>query len=359
MKERSKRNIKISVTVILLLLLALLAYLYFFVLQSGGGIVSAKKTTVGKIESLFSIYGPGRGRFPKFSKPMGVATDKDNNIYVTDSGNNRVCVFDRNGNFLFEFGEFGVANPQPGEKATWAPGKFSYPYGIDIDDATGNIFVCDMVNGRIQIFNSAGTFIDWFPKKPIDSGNHAYELFPLAIDVNQGKVYVTNPYQVLTFTTEGKFLTAIGMPGQEAGQFDRPNGIAAADDGSFYVSDSNNLRLQAFDAKGKSRWIVGKPVPPDQIGIMKEDPNRLFGMPRNIRVGPDGNIYLIDAFEFKIKVFDKNGKLLAAMGQRGVEDGYFNFPNGLAITNDSTLYIADKENDRVQAIRLTGFDIEK
>lgn len=357
MKAKTKRNIKIGIIVALLLVLAILAYVYFIMLKSGGGIISAKKNTIGKIESIFSIYGPGRGRFPRFVKPMSVATDKDNNIYVSDSGNNRICVFDRDGDFLFEFGEIGVAKPIAGGKATWAPGKFSFPYGIDVEDETGKIFVADMVNGRVQIFDNTGKFLDWFPKEPVKAGKHPTDLYPLALDVHKGKVYVCNPFQIMIFDTSGKLVQAIGMPGTGNSEFDRPNGIAVAEDGSFYVSDSNNLRVQAFDKDGKFRWVVGKPTADGPMAKM--DPNRLFGIPRNLKVGPDGNVYIVDGFDFKIKVYSPEGKLLASMGQRGVEDGYFNFPNGIAITQDNIIYIADKENNRVQAIRLNGFEIEK
>lgn len=358
MRAKTKKNLKTGIIVLLILIAAILAYMYFVMLKSGGGIVSATKNKVGKIESIFSVYGPGRGKMPRFTKPLAVAVDSENNFYVSDTGNNRICVFDRNGEFLFEFGSFGVAKPQNGEKATWEPGKFSFPYAIDIDDQTGNIFVGDMINGRIQKFTKEGKFLDWFPKDLVKTKSHATDLYPLAIDVKDGKVYVTNPFQVMIFDVNGKYIDSFGMPGKKEGQLDRPNGIAVGDDGSIYVSDSNNLRIQAFDPKGKFKWVVGKPVVQDG-SMPKQDKDRVFGLPRNMRIGNDGNIYVIDGFDFRIKVFTPQGKMVGSMGQRGVDDGYFNFPNGIAIAKDGTFYIADKENDRVQAIRLTGLEIEE
>lgn len=351
MKNKRLAN---AIAILLTATLALLLYIYFNIPnQGGGGVVSAKPKKVGNINFLFAVYGPGRGMLPSFNKPMSVATDKDNNIYVTDSGNNRVVVFNKRGEFLFEFGERGIAHPAVGYKATWSPGKFNYPYGIDIDDETGNIFVADMVNERIQIFDKKGKFIDWFPKE--DYGGTAADIFPLALDVKDGKVYMTNPYQVVIFTTKGEFVTDFGMPGKEKGQLDRPNGIAVGDDGTIYVSDSNNLRVQAFDQKGNVKWVYGKPV---QAWTNFNEQAQEFELPRNIAVGPDGNIYVMDAFDFNIKVLSPEGKLLAEMGQRGVEDGTFNFPNGITVTKDKIIYVADKENDRVQAIKLSGFVIE-
>ncbi|KNZ69206.1 NHL repeat containing protein [Thermincola ferriacetica] len=351
MKKKRLANVTAAV---LTVTLALITYIYFNIPDlGGGGVVSANPKRVGNIEFLFAVYGPGKGLLPAFNKPMSVATDKDNNIYVADSGNNRVVVFNRRGEFMFEFGERGVAHPAPGYKATWSPGKFNYPYGIDIDEETGNIFVADLANQRIQVFDSRGKFIDWFPKGPY--GGTATDIFPLALDVKDGKVYIANPFQVVIFTTRGKFVKDFGMPGKEEGQFDRPNGIAVGDDGTIYVSDSNNLRVQALDQNGKVKWVYGQPV--DAWDNFNKKPQQ-FELPRNIAVGPDGNIYVIDAFDFNIKVLSPQGKLLAEMGQRGVDDGTFNFPNGIAITKDKVIYVADKENDRVQAIRLTDFVIE-
>lgn len=352
---KTKKNQKFfyrTIILILLIALAILAYILFFILPKGTGLVVSQPSTSGKLKFLFSIYGPGGGKNPYFRKPMSVATDKDKNIYVSDTGNNRVCVFDGTGRFLFEFGDVGVAYPSAGTKANWKPGTFNFPYGIDVDKETGNIFVADMMNKRIQIFDGGGRFLDWFPKKPY--GGTANDIFPTDIAVEKGKVYVCNPYQVVIFDKNGKYINDFGMPGNRNGQFDRPNGIDVGADGTIFVSDCNNLRIQTFSPDGKFKWSYGK-----KVGIDTHAKGRLFGLPRNIAVGPDGNVYLSDAFHFQIKVLSPTGKLLAAMGKRGAEGGTFNYPNGIELTHDSTIYVADKENNRVQAIKLDGFVIEQ
>lgn len=353
MKEKNGKIILRIVIIILILILALLAYLYFFTLKSGGGLVSARKKEVGGMEFLFAVYGPGRGVAPRFSMPMSVATDKNNRIYVTDAGNNRVVVFDRNGSFLFQFGTKGIAKPVTG-KADWEPGKFSFPYGIDVEDETGKIYVADMVNRRIQVFDSRGKFLDWFPKKPIPG--FSSDIFPTDIKVQKGMVYICNPYQIVVFNTKGEPVKALGFPGESPGEFDRPNGIDVGEDGSIYVADSNNLRLQAFDSKGKLKWVIGK-KPKDVTGTQHQA-DRAFGLPRNVDVGPDGNIYVADAFHFQIKVFSPEGKQLAGMGQLGSGEGQLYYPNGIAVTDDKIIYLVDKQANRVQALKLTKFVVE-
>ena len=187
-----------------------------------------------------------------------------------------------------------------------------------------------------------------------NAGGTANDIYPTDIAVEKGKVYICNPYQIVIFTTSGEYVTDFGMPGEGNGQFDRPNGIDVGSDGTIYVSDCNNLRIQAFTPQGKFKWGYGR-----KVGIDTHTNGRMFGLPRNIAVGPDGNVYISDAFHFQIKVLSPSGQLLAAMGKRGTEPATFNYPNGIELTHDSTVYIADKENNRVQAVKLDGFVIEK
>ena len=348
----NKKTMNRIIIAILIIALAGFMYIYFFLTpKGGGGIVTTASKKVDNMEFIFSVYGPGKGKKPRFLKPMAVSTDKDSNIYVSDSGNNRIVVFNRKGEFMFEFGKSGIAHPEPDEKFTWKPGTFNYPYGIDIDDKTGNIFVADMLNKRIQVFSSEGQFINWFPKGKYEG--MADDIFPTDIAVKGDKVYILNPYQVVIFDVNGKFIKDFGMPGSDDGQLDRPNGIDVGKDGTIYVSDSNNLRLQAFTAEGEYKWSFGK-----KVGFSSNE-GREFGLPRNISIGPDGNIYVADAFHFNIKVFSPEGKKLAEMGERGAEDGYFNFPNGIDLTSNKIVYVVEKENNRVQALRINNFSIDR
>jgi sugar lactone lactonase YvrE len=91
-----------------------------------------------------SLRGPG-----EFSMPSGVALDADNNLYVTDTWNNRVEVFDADGNFIREWGKSGDR-----------PGRFSRPKGIAID-SDGHVWVGDAVQDRLQCFTPDGQMLIW------------------------------------------------------------------------------------------------------------------------------------------------------------------------------------------------------
>ena len=92
----------------------------------------------------FGSHGTANGRF---ADPWGVAIGRAGRIYVADSSNNRIQVFNRRGRFIRSWGGRGSVN-----------GKFSYPRGI-ATDPQGRVYVVDGSNHRIQMFNARGRFI--------------------------------------------------------------------------------------------------------------------------------------------------------------------------------------------------------
>ena len=83
----------------------------------------------------------------RFQYPNGVTTDASGNVYVADSDNNRIQKFDSSGTFLAKWGTYGSAD-----------GEFDSPQGITTD-SSGNVYVADSSNHRIQKFTSYGTFL--------------------------------------------------------------------------------------------------------------------------------------------------------------------------------------------------------
>lgn len=76
--------------------------------------------------------------------PRGIAVDREGTVYVTDTGNNRVVIFDENGNYQQQFGRSGIN-----------PGEFDEPVGIAVD-GDERVYVADTWNQRIQVFEPAG-----------------------------------------------------------------------------------------------------------------------------------------------------------------------------------------------------------
>jgi DNA-binding beta-propeller fold protein YncE len=339
--------------VLAVVLVGLVVWLLFF-MGSGSSLVTRGGDVKAGIKPLFTIDGPGTGALPRFNRPMGAAFGIDGRIYVSDTGNNRICVFSSTGRFLFEFGSFGVAKPLPGAKNTWTLGKLNYPIGIRVDSQDGVVYVADFHNDQVQAFSSEGKPLRAFPDahKPVGKGSSGADgqgIAVTALAVKAGKVYATDQYQTFEFDTDGTFVKQWGKPGTAPGDLDHPNGIAAADDGTVYVSDSNHARLTAFDKDAKVKWTFGT-LPAGEASASASPPLQL---PRGATVMSDGRVLVADAFAFELVSISKNGKLIGRYGERGTAPGEFNFPNDVDSSGDR-IVVADKENGRIQVLQLVG-----
>ena len=166
--------------------------------------------------------------------PMG-GMEGDPLVYVTDTGNKRVQVFDLDGGFAFQWGGGGILE-----------GRMDEPVGIAFGPE-GEVYVADTWNRRVQVFDRAGGFLREWPIEGWDSDLPEEKPY-LAVD-GQGRVYVTDPggYRVLVFDSQGDFLLSFGRYGTDAQSFALPQGIAVGEDGTIYVTDAHGHRVMVFD----------------------------------------------------------------------------------------------------------------
>lgn len=338
-------------SVLAVILLALLLYLLWLSMPADftkeGGDAEA-----GIVPEL-TIYGPGVGDKPEFAKPMGAAWNRSGNrIYVADTQNNRVVVFNDRGRYVSQFGGFGIAKPLQGAKRTWDPGELNYPTDVAVDE-NDDVFVADFYNDSISVFDSKGEFLRRFPdpNKMVGKGSSGQEgggIAVTAVAVQDGKVYATDEFQVFVFDTDGKLLRQFGKPGQARGDLDRPGGISVDSRGRIYVSDSNHNRVTAFSPQGEVLWVTGEP-----LSDLRKKTDNPFVLPRGMTILRDGSILVADPLGQQLVKVDELGAVIAEYGARGVSEGEVNFPNDVSSRNDRIL-IADRENNRVQVVRLTG-----
>jgi len=178
-----------------------------------------------------------------FYYPRGLATTSMGEVYIADSGNNRVQKFDREGTVLHAWGKFGFA---------WRGadmGKFDVPWGVATDHQD-NVYVSDTSNARIQKFGPDGaSLIKWGRDGSFDGAF----FFPRGMAVDfVGNVFVADEgnSRVQKFDARGSFLAKWGKEGNGPGQFKQPWGIACDALGNVYVVDSGNHRIQKFDGNG-------------------------------------------------------------------------------------------------------------
>ncbi len=151
------------------------------------------------------------------------------------------------------------------------------------------------------------------------------------------------------FKRDGTFVRQWGKPGVAIGDLDHPNGLAVGEDGTVFVSDSNHARVTAFRQDGTPLWTVGTPPK----GLNDRSP-RPLQLPRGLTVMRGGDVLVADSFAFQlVRISSKEQTVTARYGERGTEPGQLNFPNDVERLRGFYV-IADKENGRVQCVRLLG-----
>jgi DNA-binding beta-propeller fold protein YncE len=165
----------------------------------------------------------------------------------------------------------------------------------------------------------------------------------------------SDPYESARVTLPANLV--FGLPGSETGQFNAPRAIAFAPDGSIYVADSRNHRIQHFDAEGNFIHAWGGFAAIDYtagavspVTALQQAPLGTFHEPWGVAVGPDGSVYVTDTWNHRIQKFTAEGKPVKAWGTFGVaEEGPDRFygPRGLSVDRQGRIFIADTGNKRI------------
>jgi sugar lactone lactonase YvrE len=317
-----KRVIARSIVFVLIAILGLLIFYYFSLIRPK--LIEQGKTTTGKTEYnfLFNIYG--KDDKDRLSAPFDVSSDKQKNIYVSDTGNSRILVFNSAGKYIRTIGKKGTAK-----------GLLLNPTGIDIDLLTDNLYVADRDNHKIVVYKPDGSTIrEW------------RLMFPHFIKVLNNKVFVTTYGPVYQFSKDGHQLSKWGKRGKGQNDFDLPFGIATDSQKNIYIADVMNSRVVSLSSTGSKKWVIGT-----RSRHMNET-NKRFQNPTGVTVDENDLIYVVDALDFSIEVLTAAGKSVTKMGIDGAGDGEFYYPTGITYLGDRRFAVADTSNNRVQVLEI-------
>ena len=360
----------------------------------------------------FGSQGTGNGQFKEVSS-VEVA---DGYAWVGDAENNRVQIFDEEGNYVAQFGEEGTGDGQfktrswirvalNGEGDLWVTdsgndrverweaqigqiettyqssfgkegaGNGEFKYVPDVAIAPdGTLWAADIENNRVQHFSASGEYVGQIG--PLGSKlNH-----PFAVEVDgEGNVYVSDN-TVEKYSPEGEHLQTLATQGSGEGQVNFAPGLDRDSEGNLWVADSSNGRVEEFNPKGEyvksitgrsSPWGVSVSPATGDIWVAERGAHRItvfdsegeelfhfgsqgtgngqFKEVSSVEVA-DGYAWVGDAENNRVQIFDEEGNYVAQFGEEGTGDGQFKTRSWIrvALNGEGDLWVTDSGNDRVE-----------
>ena len=267
-----------------------------------------------RLKYVGSIYTDESG--VQLKSPEGV-TVTDNFIYVADSGNQRILRYE-------------LSDGRPVSETIFPVAK-SYPLMVR-PDSKGNMYVLDGKNRRIDLLSPEGAprgSLD--PKGLPDDGKVVPRSFALGGD---GTIYLLDIFsqRVLVLDGRGQFVREIPFP-PEHGFF---SDVTVDRQGNVYLLDSvEAVVYRAF--KGE-----------EEFSALSESMKDLMNFPTSIAVDNSGRIYLLDQYGSGLAVLSSDGSFLGHKLSMGWSDGMLYYPSQISIDQEGNVFIADRNNNRVQ-----------
>ena len=149
-------------------------------------------------------------------------------------------------------------------------------------------------------------------------------------------------------------LTSWGATGRAPNQFQKLGGIAADDRGYLYAADYNGGGVLKYTATGQYVRTFGRPRPPKNVG--DPDPLDQIRLPEGVAIGPDGNVYVVDAdsLHTRVSVWTSTGHFVRSFADYGSGPGQLSDPKQLAVDGAGVVYVADSANSRIERFTPDG-----
>ena len=307
----------------------------------------------GKHVATFGESGP-------FAGVTGLDVDDNGHLYVSDSNNYIWRITYKVGKHIPYCATWPNCKPVDFsifETINWGgPGEIGWARGIGVDRANGYVYVADSNNDRVLKYNSDGQKLlqtwtnDGLMDTPVDAAVDRYGYVYVAEQGGYGN------YRVTKFNSDGTLIdTLVSGYGHGPGELARMEGLAVDHRGVLYVADTQNDRIQLFtsrasSASGRARFLSRWSSNGWESGF--------FHSPWSIAVESDGTAYVADAYNFRIQKFSSGGITLGEWGVNGTGPGEFSGsfgPQNIAVDNSGHVYAVDgQSNHRIQKFTTSG-----
>ncbi len=320
-------------------------------------------STIAGVGATSYLGNDGLGANFTLDAPYGVAVDGSDNLFIADSGNNRVLKIDSGGNITTIAGNGTSGYSGDGGAADNA--ALADPYSVAVD-SSGNLFIADLGNNRIRKVDASGNI-----STVAGNGAAAYSGdggaatnasldHPFGVTADgSGNVFISDIFNncIRKVDASGVITTIAGTgpPGYSGdggpankASLDEPYGLAVDAAGNLFIADLGNASIRKVDADGFITTAVG---------------NGSLGQPYDVAIDSSGNLFIGDLTNNCIRKADVNGNVttVAGNGTAGYSgDGgpatsaSLNAPHGVAINASGSLFIADTLNNRVREVALAG-----
>lgn len=188
------------------------------------------------------------------------------------------------------------------------------------------------------------------------------EAVGVAVD-SQDRVFVFDrgPHPILIFNSQGNFLDSWGDD-----EFVRPHGIWIGPDDLLYLTDDLDHTVRKYTPTGELLMTLGQSGKPSDTGVVNQDYRTIkqsappFNQPTNLALSPSGEMYITDGYgNARVHKFSAEGELLLSWGDPGTGPSEFQIPHGIGIDSSGRVFVADRENSRLQIFDPDGGYLEE
>jgi hypothetical protein len=318
-------------------------------------------------------------------EPYGVAVDAVGNLYVADTGNQRIRKVDTEGTITTVAGEGRAGFSGDGGAATAA--RLYLPTGVSVD-GVGNLFIADQGNHRIRKVNAGGTISTVAGNGTAgfagdgDAATAASLSSPTGVALDAaGNLYISDTGNsrirkvnvngtITTMAGNGAFDFAGDGGAATAASLRAPTDLAVDTAGNLFIADQGNYRIRKVEAAGTITTVAGNGT----IGFSGDGgaaKDASLNGPRGIAVDAAGNLFIADEVNYRIRKVDAGGTITTVAGNglytfaTAIEYGFagdggaatlarLNSPTGVALDSVGSLYIADFGNNRIRRVDADG-----